>query len=373
MVEDFVAHLEETVELRPEEASVLRASGVRSYDGLDALTRCYPSIHTLGVRVPWLSSLASRRLSARYRAEAAAMSDGRPIRRANATSGAKHPNGARWPPGAIVPKPVRVARSSAARVATLAPIDLRRANWPVRDQGDRGTCVAFGAAAALELSILGTQNGTPPDMSEQFLYWAIKTGTRDPDPGIDGSLLEFAHEALGSIGICTEGHWPYNGMVIPGNVSHGGSGSPTPAARKDATGHVLNSTHFQMLNGSGGVAAVLGALQNGRAAAITLPVFSDPTMPGGADNWNTALALAYGDVLDPPPTASQVGGHAVCVVGFVPDAMEANGGFFIVRNSWDTGWAQNAPSPGNGYSPAPGYGTISAQYVENFLWEILVP
>ncbi len=83
------------------------------------------------------------------------------------------------------------------------------------------------------------------------------------------------------------------------------------------------------------------------------------------------MAEAYGEVLDPPPYMVSDGGHAVCVVGFVPYQWEPSGGYFVIRNSWGTDWGYELPTAGP-YGPAPGYGTISASYVENYLWEAFV-
>jgi hypothetical protein len=77
-------------------------------------------------------------------------------------------------------------------------------------------------------------------------------------------------------------------------------------------------------------------------------------------------------VLNPPPTAVASDGHAVCVTGFHPDALEPKGGYFTFRNSWDIVWGAQAPSPAaSGYcAPEPGYGDISATYVDDYIWEI---
>ena len=52
------------------------------------------------------------------------------------------------------------------------------------------------------------------------------------------------------------------------------------------------------------------------------------------------------------------GGHAVCLVGYQDSASSPGGGYFIVRNSWGTGWAYASPY-------GPGYGTIPYQYIAN--------
>jgi hypothetical protein len=114
---------------------------------------------------------------------------------------------------------------------------------------------------------------------------------------------------------------------------------------------------------------VLNLLKRGRLVAITLPVFVDGNNRD-IDNWNADLARVYGVVMDPPPSAVAEVGHAVCVTGFVPDASEPMGGYFVFRNSWGSAWANTAPSAGTRYhTPQPGYGQVTASYVEKYLWE----
>jgi hypothetical protein len=103
--------------------------------------------------------------------------------------------------------------------------------------------------------------------------------------------------------------------------------------------------------------------------AVSLPVFRDAVAPRG-NNWNTPVGTLYGRVLDPPPTAVVVGGHAVCVTGFQPDLGEPAGGYFIIRNSWGgTLWGSRLPAAGY-HAPERGYGQVSATYVDRFLWEM---
>ena len=87
-------------------------------------------------------------------------------------------------------------------------------------------------------------------------------------------------------------------------------------------------------------------------------------------NWNSSVGLNRGVVLNPPPTATVVGGHAVCVTGFVPNAAEPNGGHFVIRNSWGTGWGA-VGKPADAGNPEPGHGSVSATYVELYAWEWL--
>jgi hypothetical protein len=59
---------------------------------------------------------------------------------------------------------------------------------------------------------------------------------------------------------------------------------------------------------------------------------------------------------------ASVGGHAMCCVGYQDDANSPGGGFFILRNSWGTGWAYQSPY-------GAGYGTIPYAYIATQNWE----
>lgn len=365
----FLDTLSASVQLTGQEVAVLNQAGVTSFEDLHSLTVGFRlSLARAGVRVPLLSSIAAQHLAASYAAGVTAAAA-----RRVPSLGAVHPPRAQWNLSTVVqtlPAGSLPARAPAA--AGMAPIDLRQGiNWPIKNQGYRGTCVAFGSTACVELTQAGA-GAAPQDLSEQFLYWAVKTKTADPKPNQDGTYLAFARDALAQAGICNEADWPYVTTFVPSNVSQGGNGNPTSAALAHAATNQPAARSYQEFTAPGtGAAAVLQELQNGRPVAVTLPVFSDdPTAT--INNWTTAVGWAYGRVLNPPATSTATAGHAVCIVGYEPDPDEPLGGYFVFRNSWDTTWATRAPSPGNGYSPAPGYGDLSATYVDTYIWEMLV-
>jgi Papain family cysteine protease len=251
-----------------------------------------------------------------------------------------------------------------ATTKSTSNIDTRACMpWPVRDQGQRGTCVAFSVTALAEQ--LCCLNGHPTDLSEQFLYWAIKTHGNDGIPHQDGTWIENALKVLPSHGIPEESYWPYSKEPIPNNISHGGIGQPSAIALANALSRRISSAVY---NGSPNRAAssVIEILNQGHAVAVSLPVFEDPISK--ITNWNTPVAIGLGVVIDPPPTSVMSGGHAVCVTGFVSDPNEPTGGYFIIRNSWSVNWGHRLPAAG-AYGPEPGYGQLSATYVDRFLME----
>lgn len=213
---------------------------------------------------------------------------------------------------------------------------------PVRAQGLRGTCVAFAVAGALEYLL--DRNGSTQDMSAQFLYWNCKHN--DGAPTRPGTWISVASRLVQRDGVCPEIVWPYNPAPIPGNEPH----DPLPAG---AQRHALPfRTAAQPVPATSVVDYKL-ALGAGKWVPFSIPVYN---------SWylNPQVRLT-GDLINPIPGESRVGGHAMCIVGCVdlPDRPELGGGRFILRNSWGTGWGRASPY-------GPGYGTIPYIYVQRF-------
>src|SRR5262249_9097119 len=144
--------------------------------------------------------------------------------------GAQAPPGAPTSLGSTVGAPPPLPFAAPPTPST--PIDLRLSTWGIKDQGLRGTCVAFGATACVE-HLQAAASGASAQFSEQFLYWAIKTQTNDPRPTTDGTWLHFARDALQSHGICQAHYWPYVGNAVS-PISGDTFADPTSAALADA-------------------------------------------------------------------------------------------------------------------------------------------
>lgn len=357
----FLDEFAQIAGLRGEERNLLAAAGVRSYDEVDSLVRAFPSLARAGLRLSVVSNAAAHRVSAAYAAAASADSE----RPEQPVAGAHAPDGTSFGNGAMVPVPTGGIASAASTAGGGGSyIDLRPPNWPVRDQGRRGTCVAFGVAAAVEHLLAG--GGRPPDLSEQFLYHEVKTASTDPRKDRDGTLLRYARDMLAASGICDEPHWPYADPTLPPIAGP----TPTRPAYLDACTRIRSFGYYAAAPISGAASEVKMLLTSGRPVVVTLPCFVDPLDEKGPDNWTTRLGRVSGRVLDPPPTSVVRGGHCVLVTGFAPDAAEPNGGYFVVRNSWGTAWG--ASNPTHGYpAPEPGYGEVSATYVDTYAWELL--
>ena len=213
---------------------------------------------------------------------------------------------------------------------------------PVRDQGSRGTCVAFAVTGALEYLL--HCNGSTQDMSAQFSYWNCKHN--DGAPTRPGTWISVASRLVQRNGVCPEIVWPYNPAPIPGNEPH----DPVAAG---AQRHALPYRIVARPIPATSVVDYKLALAGGKWAPFSVPVYN---------SWylNPQVRLT-GDLINPIPGETRVGGHAMCVVGCIdlPNRPELGGGRFILRNSWGTGWGRASPY-------GPGYGTIPYIYVQRF-------
>lgn len=87
--------------------------------------------------------------------------------------------------------------------------DYRHFQSPVKNQGARGTCTAFGVAAAIE-----SQPAVPADVSEQYLYAALKFSQPDK-PYREGDILKNYVNSLKTYGVVHESVMPYEPNALP--------------------------------------------------------------------------------------------------------------------------------------------------------------
>ncbi|MGG5889925.1 hypothetical protein ACLF3G_22570 [Falsiroseomonas sp. HC035] len=256
------------------------------------------------------------------------------------------------------------------------PLPESLLDWPVRNQQLRPTCVGFAVASALERG-----RGAPAaeKLSAMFVYQralARRRETLAPEAfaaEAGGTRLGDAAEVLAQEGICGEALWEDD---VPLEAE-----PPPPILAAAAPNRVPRSFHWDIPFGTprppNVARVVLDLLVDRGVVVIALPVFKDPDAPEGLTNWSSPRARRHGIVPDPLlPPWQKVAGHAVCVLGFQPDAAEARGGWFIFRNSVGADWASGAPnrlSLDLPQVPARGWGAISASHVEGFCWEIWAP
>lgn len=210
-------------------------------------------------------------------------------------------------------------------------VNLATALPPPPNQGKRNTCVAFTLVAMYQHA-----SSDQADLSEQFLYWACKD--RDGIPLVKGTRPDVALTVLQDLGVCLEPTWPYNDQQTHGTEGQG----PPPAQASTEAGQrrITSFTNFNPKN----VRQLQAALAAGKLVLIGLPI---------AEHWtSTWQSRVLGRVRQPLPGEADLGGHALCAVGYRQDADAPGGGYFIVRNSWGTEWGTENPD-GAGYGHIP--------------------
>jgi C1A family cysteine protease len=212
---------------------------------------------------------------------------------------------------------------------------------PIRNQGPRGTCVSF-ALTSLNEYILRRRN-ILRNLSEQHLYYETKL--IDGSPAGCGTWQVKAVNALQTRGQCREVVWPYN-MTPPCN-NHG---TRPIGARPDGLHYRLATLSVAPRN----VLAYKTHMSKQRPVTLSIPVYN---------SWyQSAETRRSGRITMRIGNEPSIGGHAVCLVGYQDSHISPGGGYFIVRNSWNTTWAYQSPYGG-------GYGTIPYQYIANDGWE----
>jgi C1A family cysteine protease len=190
-------------------------------------------------------------------------------------------------------------------------IDLSAHLGPVRDQGNRGTCVAFAASSVHELARIAKRGQAHELLSVEALYWHAKQIEGDDEPGI---YVDSAKAALSNPGQCAETGWPYepgldDTMPLPGPP---GGAMALPARRASLNWIGVNPDGLRIeLETGHGVLAVI-------------------------DTWDGLFDYTGGDVEAPSDADLFNEYHAVTIVGY-DDTRKA----FLVRNSWGDSWGDN--------------------------------
>jgi hypothetical protein len=255
------------------------------------------------------------------------------------------------------------------------------ARWFIPDQRPRETCIAYAAAACIEL-LRAREGADFEPASAQFLYWYMRTTApkdeRPPGWADGATRLSYAKAVLEKHGICRE-------LVCPSGLEPDlplEGRKPRPEADQEAGINRITrdseyldcqkATERQEISKK-----IYRLLAAGRPVAIALPEF--PKNPGSSTtNWNNPTSWSSGIVADPPAglVVHEPGtpGHAVCIVGFQQDPGRP-GGWFLFRNSLGGDWANSVDLTRSKppHVPAPGYGAISADHIERYCWEMLCP
>lgn len=234
---------------------------------------------------------------------------------------------------------------------------------PIKNQANRGTCWAFAAIGAVESREL-VQNNNATNLSEQFLINKVKHDWDNSD-SVDGYFSNLALNSASSRGqsLLSESGWTYNpasnGIAhkdndistynqdcdnYSGTCSHSSHESHQVCTKVvfvdfcsysevvfNGPGVTASSTQQVWSNGYPFNLNILKAnLANGYVLLANFVIYS------GFDG-------AVNGVVSDFSTTGNRGGHAVQIVGFLPnEKLQPNpkaggGGYFIIKNSWGCG------------------------------------
>ncbi len=203
-------------------------------------------------------------------------------------------------------------------------VDLRAGCPPVEDQGQLGSCTANAMVGNLEF--LMKKAGLPVmDLSRLFIYYNERAmeGTVNED---SGAAIRDGVKSLVKLGVCPEKIWPYDIAKF--------TMKPTAACYKSAADHQVTSYH-----------RITGLLQMRQCLAEGYPFIFGFTVYSAFES----KAVAKTGVLNLPGKGEKdVGGHAVCAVGYDDTAQRV-----LVRNSWAANWGMG------------GYFTMPYDYISN--------
>lgn len=185
-------------------------------------------------------------------------------------------------------------------------VDLRPQFGPVRDQGDRPTCLAFAASDAHA----GLRDPWEPLSCEYLFYHAQNRASRDPT---QGAFLSDTLVALREDGQPREAGWPYLAM-LPTDLS-----TYYPPAAVDP---LFGRDGIQVKNTFD---AICRQLDSGNAVLV-LSVLTGAFFRPPADGIIHAIA---GDAIFPVPR------HALVAVGYGHIGQTR---LILVRNSWGPTW-----------------------------------
>jgi len=202
---------------------------------------------------------------------------------------------------------------AAAPVALPASVDLRQYCSPIEDQGQLGSCTGNAIAGIIELMQRKQNPARGRDVSRLFIYYEerLLEGTVNYD---SGAYIRDGIKVVNKKGAPLETLWPYlisRFRTKPTNAAY------TDALKRKATAY-QKCANFN---------AVKTALSQGYPVVMGFDVYESFEYP--VTN-NTGM-MPYPNV----NTEQLLGGHAVAIVGY-NDSL--NGGRFICRNSWGTGW-----------------------------------
>jgi C1A family cysteine protease len=188
-------------------------------------------------------------------------------------------------------------------------VDLSAGCSPVEDQGQLGSCTANALVGNLEYLYLQAGKALT-DLSRLFIYYNERAmeGTVSEDAG---AAIRDGVKSLVNLGVCSEKKWPYT-------ISKFAVKPPAPcyteALQRQVTSYHRILTLQQMKQ----------CLAEGFPFVFGFSVYESFESPAVAKTGKLDL---------PKPKEKNLGGHAVCAVGYDDSTKR-----LLVRNSWGADW-----------------------------------
>ena len=235
------------------------------------------------------------------------------------------------------------------------PTSMLLTEWmtPVKNQGALGACTGFASSVAREFTV-------KDELAPLFAYALAKQ--LDGRPDVVGSYQRYCFQGFAMCGHVRERLFPYSDRPDYPDVTL----YLELAKEFRATGFVDVMLESEF---AGKQSKLFKAILSGKLnptvgpqpVSISIPIY---------ESFASATTTKYGLVTRPQPGEALLGGHAMCIAGYI-GANDEDGlygeDWFLTKNSWGTEFAaENAA----GY---PGYSLIPARYFdESLLWEALV-
>ena len=212
---------------------------------------------------------------------------------------------------------------------------------PIKDQGPRGTCVAFSNMAGMEAFVKRHQNRTI-DLSENHafeLFMQVGNGVCDPDKGVGlKSML-----TLQTHGVCAESLFPYTN-ACPGSV---------PSACANSNDRLRITGLFPLSFPDDPLANVFSADNTAVLEAIIHAGLDiEYSIKVAGSDWSDGTAESGVIDVQVDGKGNPVGpyaNHGILLVGYNHAA-----GYFVFKNSWGADWGHS------------GYGHVSYDYIETY-------
>lgn len=270
--------------------------------------------------------------------------------------------------------------------------DVVATQSPIRNQGHRGVCSIFASTAYMEHLYLVEGTLPNPDFSEQFLQWSTKTES-GAFQHTSGSNARTNLDNLRRYGNVMESDWPYQshawGESDDARCTGDDAMRPTECFTNGAPpADALAAPRWFLPSGgrwinSSPESLKAHMLHTHTGVQVGGPFYYQAWGHGGSRipvyrGYRRQGYIVAPNAADVASSEEHPAGHSYLIVGWDDDlevqAIDAEGqlavdeagepimqkGFFLFKNSWGTGWAQDNPF-------GPGYGWIAYDYVSEHL------